>query len=95
MILVHYKDNWADEFDIMGFALLTEKEWEKMKSEVTDDKVFELYFGTNEAVGYESKDDFLERFWSRPVTKQEAAVLKKMFRGIGRGYGFWPFNWIY
>ena len=31
-VLVIYKDNWADEFDIEGFRMMQVEDWEDMKS---------------------------------------------------------------
>lgn len=32
-ILVSYDTNWADEFDVQGFKIYTEKEWEEVKTQ--------------------------------------------------------------
>ena len=53
-ILVKYCSNWADEFDIQGFAIMNEEEYiqwieDFRKAEKTD---YVWYFGTNEYICY-------------------------------------------
>ena len=94
-LLVKYDNNYADEFDVEGFFVTTEEEWEKHKAQVT--KFFEkreagkdplkrryrdgveVYFGTNEQIIYETLDCYLRSFTATEVSDEELAVLKKYF----------------
>lgn len=89
-ILIHYRDNYADEFDIFGFCLMPEESWNRIKDKLTIDDIRYFRFGSNEEIYYNSKDEFLTKFWHRPVSDIEAKTLKKMFRGISTGFGHWP-----
>jgi hypothetical protein len=94
LVLVHFKDNYADEFDIFGVRLMDADEWERIQNEITLDDVSRFGFGTNEQINYYSVEEFLSQFWSRPVKRDEAKTLRKCFRGIGTGFGHWPFKWL-
>lgn len=59
-ILVKYCSNWADEFDIQGFAIMNEEEYiqwieDFRKAKETD---YEWYFGTNEYISYWDEEDW-------------------------------------
>lgn len=93
-VLVHFKDNYADEFDVIGFCLMPEETWNRIKEEITLEDVHRFYFGSNEAIYYYEKEEFLEKFWHRPVKDGDVRILKKMFRGISSGFGHWPFKYL-
>ncbi len=93
-VLVHYKDNYADEFDIFGFRLMDEDEWSRTKKEITLSDIEEFSFGTNEQIEYDSVERFLERFWSKPINAVEAKIIRKTFSGVSSGFGHWPFKWL-
>ena len=93
-VLIHFKDNYADEFDVFGFCLMPEEDWEWMQEHITDEDVEHFYFGSNEAIYYYSKEEFLSNFWHRPVKDADVKTLKKMFRGISHGFGHWPFKYL-
>lgn len=93
-VLVHYKDNYADEFDVFGFCLMPEESWDRVQEEITDEDVRRFQFGSNEAIYYYSKEEFLEQFWHRPVKDSDVKPLKKMFQGVSSGFGHWPFKYL-
>lgn len=77
-ILLTYRDNYADEFDVFGVdaVMMNETEYQKFmtnlersKEELTGE--YELYFGTNEWITYEDVTDFLQR-----VSVKEISVEK-------------------
>lgn len=103
MVLVQYYSNWADEFDVSGFRVMSKEQWEKHLSDVETffKKLFaaplpepekeyssknrearqvEVYFGTNEAMLYESFDDYKGCFTVKEITNSDHDVLKRLFK---------------
>ena len=96
--LVTESGNYADEFDIEGFALFKAESEDELKSslwksisenhEVEDreneyeegDKhlagPMEFYFGTNEAVTYNSKEEIFEELGVSEITEAEYNTIK-------------------
>ena len=65
--LVKYSDNWADEMDIDGFALLTEELYDEFISMVNkicdllrDGETFEYYIGTNKFIIHDHEKYFVD-----------------------------------
>ena len=95
MKLVKYDSNWADEMDIDGFRLFTDKQWEKYQKDFQKhfkkDKRYTYYVGTNEDIEYGDFDGFMSDFKVSEITDEEAAVLSKLFDNLkDYGYGFFP-----
>lgn len=95
-ILVKYYSNWADEFDIQGFAIMNEEEYiqwieDFRKAEEID---YVWYFGTNEYICYWN----FEKDWSvTNLSKEEVLNLVFMLDLEQRyydeeypTYGFFP-----
>lgn len=80
MLLLKFEADYADEFDVYGIELVSEKQWEwTLKMLDTVDWPHEKYFGTNEALEFESKEDFLRCFKVITVNDDEASVITKLF----------------
>lgn len=95
-ILVKYCSNWADEFDIQGFAIINEKEyiqWIEDFRKASDTK-YQWYFGTNEYINCWDFED-----WSvTNLSKEEVLNLVFMLDLEQRyydedypTYGFFPY----
>lgn len=71
------------------FAYITYEEYladiPKWNKKVYSDKVFELYFGTNEQLQWYSTEDFLSSLKTKEITEEEAKIIEKLF---GKEYGF-------
>ena len=83
-VLVTFEKNWADEFDIYGFAVLEKAEWENaIESFKNATKYESYYFGTNEGWDpdqiEEEKDDWIDAWTAKDITDEEAAILLKLF----------------
>lgn len=98
--LVKYEDNYADEFDIVGFKIMTEQEyfeWRDMveksflfdeDNQVRDTTDREFYFGTNEFVTYQNANQYFDQLEVIDLANHEAAALLSMFaKEIQYGYG--------
>lgn len=86
-ILVHFKGNCLDEFDVHGFSVMTPEEWAEKVSKIDLEDVKEIQYGTNEYLYYRSVEQFLSDFWQRPISEKEAGTIKKLFK---KSYGFFP-----
>lgn len=82
-VLVKFRKDWADEFDVYGYAIYPFKEaWEEI-SESLDG--LDYYFGTNE--GWEEGDFSEDDFEVMEISDEEAETLKKLF---GQSWGNFP-----
>lgn len=86
MYLVKYSDNYADEFDIQGFRLFTETEYNEWDAEVC-----KLYywpatyqFGTNEDITYEDFDSYRYKIDVLEISEERYNFMSKCF---GTTYG--------
>lgn len=95
-ILVKYSDNYADEFNVKGFAIMSEKDFKKgmelAKKGFEEDKDFMTFvFGSNEYIEYEDFEEFENAFCCEKISENELITLEKYF---GVKYGLFP-NWIF
>ena len=81
--LYKYSDNWADEMDVEGFWVMTEKEKEQVLKYIN--KKFKkggtVYLGTNEEIEYDNLRDVMRTFSFKEITRKEYDVLNKLFGG--------------
>jgi hypothetical protein len=99
MILVKFDDNWADEMDVGGFKIFNNlKAWNKALSEFKIeqeieevDQYFEVCFGTNEYIEYDSFSSFLKKFQITEISKDTAEIIGGLFPEVkSYGYGHFP-----
>ena len=99
MILVKFDDNWADEMDVSGFKIFDNLDaWNKALEEKKkrreledDDQYFEVCFGTNEYIEYDSFSSFLNRFQITEISKDTAEIIGMLFpEAKSYGYGHFP-----
>jgi len=100
MLLVKYDCNYADEFDIAGFIVMTQSEWlkhitgverhfQQWDNEHAPDRWgnrqgIEVYFGTNEQIIYEGFESYRRSFEVTELSDSDYETLKKLF---GKSYG--------
>lgn len=83
-VLVQWNSNWADEMDVEGFQILTDREWETIRHSILQRKnSFEIYVGTNEDIEYSNGEELLEEITVTPLTLEEAATIEKFFGDYG------------
>ena len=72
--------DWADEFDVHFFEVLTEEEYQKYKAaqDILGSFCGDLYFGTNE--GWDADFDYLD-FNPQPISQEELNFINRV--GIG------------
>lgn len=97
MKFIKYFDNYADEFDIEGFRIMSNEMWEdwlkNAKKAFSDadelDEPVYYYFGSNEAVEYEDGfAGFLNSFQIQDVSLARAAHIENCF--YSNRMGFFP-----
>lgn len=80
-LLVVFRDNYADEFEVNGFAVFPHpEEWDGMKDAVPE-KNIEKYLGTNEILKWDSKADYLDCFKEYPIDSAIALKIISLLRG--------------
>ena len=91
-VLVKWSDNWADEMDLEGFAVMESQEWKDIKKKFEKhDHGFDISVGTNEDIDYSDGKDFLRHIETKNISDDEAKMLKKLF-GEGN-FGMFPVSW--
>ena len=86
-VLLKWKADWADEFDMVGIILLSDKEWNDFMEAVKRIPYpQEFYFGTNEYYVFESPEELLQGINSvTDLTLQDEETLKKFFPPLYEG----------
>jgi hypothetical protein len=87
--LVKESSDWADEFDIEGFKIIEAESEEKVEEKLIDGRKFpcELYFGTNEAQEYETKEELLNDVEIVEISEEEVKVFEKFFGNLRNAFG--------
>jgi hypothetical protein len=79
-VLVKFKKDYADEFDVTGVMVVSKETWEKELEKFKTAKYpFEKYFGTNEYLEFDSFKDAMRSFKVYDLTQEEYEILKKFF----------------
>ena len=79
-VIAIFEDNWADEMDVQGFVILTEKRWEAYKaSGIAKNRRFSLCVGSNEDIEYQNGKELLKNIKVRPITNEEEKTITKIF----------------
>ena len=91
MLFIQFNDNWADEMDVRGGKIMTEKEYEKYitaaKKAFEVNNYIDFWIGTNELIDYENVTDFINTLTIYSITEKEEDVLKRFNL---ENYGFFP-----
>ena len=91
MLFIQFNDNWANEMDITGGKIMTEKEFKEyitaVKKAFKVNDCIEFWIGTNEFINYENFTGFVNTLTIIPITKKEEDVLKHFNL---ENYGFFP-----
>ena len=100
--LVKYSDNWADEMDIDGFALLTEELYDEFISMVNKirellraGETFEYYVGSNEFIFYDDEKYFADSFKTQRITSLAFEFIHVYICAPELTYGFFPMDAMY
>lgn len=88
IFLVDCDFNWADEFDLAGFELLSRGKLLSMKEDMeklnrTNDYCYEyeIYFGTNESLNYSPRDviGIIDKVLKQtPIAEADAEVIERV-----------------
>lgn len=87
MKLVKYTDDYADEFDIYGFNIFTDEEYEKFIEIINLVESIEFCFGSNQSIEYETPEDLKSCFIIRKLTEQQYKEIGMCF---SLPYGYFP-----
>jgi hypothetical protein len=78
--LVTFRRDWADEFDVYGFAIYSQEQVDALREWASTERTD--WFGTNE--GWED-EVLIDSFQFQEITDEEAAVIGRFFpqtRGV-------------
>lgn len=76
-VLVRFEANWADEFDVEGFAVMDSDEFLAWIKRVPDQ--YEFGFGTNQSIEFDSVDDFKRCVTVHAIPREQAQFLFEVF----------------
>lgn len=82
MLLVKFSSNWADEFDVEGFALMTQENYDANIAFYSRADAY-FGFGTNQEL---EGSDIVQGFKAQPITDAEADTLRKLFPELRSKY---------
>lgn len=87
-VLVKFQKNYADEFDVYGMRLMTNKELSEylLAAEKATYPV-DRSFGGNDRLEFNSFDDFIDTLEVRPLSDGVAQVIQD---NIGDEWGWFP-----
>lgn len=91
--LVKFEDNWADEFDVQGFQIMNQEELDSYFNAIDNYGYFMpgereiFYFGTNQSLGWDSKEDFLSCLTITEISEEQANTIKEL---LSTNYGIFP-----
>jgi len=82
--LVKCQADYSDEFDVYGFKVMSDEQWIILQENIKKcNYPMEVYFGTNEALIFESPNEIMRSLTAIEMTPEEVEVLKK---GFGTSY---------
>lgn len=97
MKLVKWEKDWADEFDMTGFELMSDEKYAKFERSL---KVIEYpteaCFGSNESYEFERADDITSGITAMDITEEEGQTIRKLFHKFDKytSFGWTPVDSI-
>ena len=80
MKLLIFEWNWADEFDVHGFIIINESDYDGfVKCVGAFEDELTISFGTNEEFDFGSGAEIVESFTVKDITDEQAAQLVNVF----------------
>lgn len=89
--LIRFQDNYADEFDVTGFAVVDQELWSCLQAEAKEHfskySQFDYYFGGNDCLEYKSYSEWESAF------KIVETIDDEKSRWLIKAFGMWvPYN---
>ncbi len=85
-LLIRYNDNWADEMNINGLAIVHRDAWQEILEETekyfNTNSVWECSIGTNEDLEFSSYIDWLRKFTITELSDSEGITLMLVFKRV-------------
>lgn len=87
--LIKFDKDWADEFNVYGFQIFEQVEWDKLYKKLKKNKNKEVSFnfGTNEGWDEEPIQSFLDDIEIIEITEDEKNIIEKL---MGDEFGVFP-----
>jgi hypothetical protein len=88
-VIITWDSNWADEMDIAGFSIVSDKEAKDLKKKLNDRQTsFTICVGTNEDIEYSDGSELLGELSFKKISDEDAKVIRKY---VGDEFGFTEF----
>lgn len=92
-VIVHFHDNYADEFDVLGFDVMSREEYtahmDFLEKYFDDCYRIDVYFGTNENLEYDSLKAVKSAITVKLIDKE---TYKTIVDNLGSSYGTLSFS---
>lgn len=100
MKLVKFQADYADEFDVYGFKVVTDIEWEQIQEAIKRISYPREYgFGTNEEIQFESASEFMGALKVVDLSDDEVEVLSRCFPKTWKDgdieFGWNPLDYVF
>ena len=82
-VLVKFRKDWADEFDVHGFAVYDKGRWERDFQRLKESKSWNgFHFGTNEGWDHDDEliGDFIDGYTVIEISDKEVESLRTLFK---------------
>jgi hypothetical protein len=89
-VLLDFSADYADEFDVEGFSIMTDAEWNIFQKKFQQHQgQYSFGFGSNEDIEFENGQEVLDSIGVKNITKEEYDTINKFF---GTSYGKFPYD---
>lgn len=92
--MVLFQGNYADEFDLSGFAIMSEAAIEQLKQDAAEHfekyDYYNEYFGSNQCLTWESAHQLLSDFVFIEINEDDIGTLRRLFNDQLRFPGYFP-----
>lgn len=86
-VLIKWEEDWADEFDMVGFIILEKEVFDNLINRINSAVYpFEAYFGTNEAYTFEEPQDVISKMQVKTITDGDSTELERIFGSTNMGW---------
>ena len=94
MLFIKYQDNWADEMNVIGGAIMSEAEYANYilaaKTAFKKKPIIEFTVGSSEWIEYSSYESFISTLTVYTITEQEEQTLRKFVTNGWDSFGAFP-----
>jgi hypothetical protein len=89
-VFISFEDNWADEFDVYQWAIVSKKDWEAAKEsiikQIDSGKEINIGFGSNQWNTYNSAEELLSKISIKEISSSQEKTIREFVKGSENEY---------